>query len=145
MDTPGVASVFDTHNNIIFFLRIYCFVFSWTPKLRELLKKLSYYFVQRIHFERHRKSAWETQIPENFKLKEDDITRFVNILKPCIEQAVFSRQGVQHVRLAMQYLASLRPEIIVPVALDKLYASMDSLTEPHRLTASMLGVVSVSR
>lgn len=78
-------------------------------------------------------------------LRDEDITRFVNIMKPCVEQAMFSLQGTWEVQLAMQYLASLRPEIIVPVALDKLYLSMDSLTEPHRFTTSMMCVIAVSR
>lgn len=78
-------------------------------------------------------------------MRDEDITRFVNILKPCIEQAIYSLQGAGEVQQAMQYLASLRPEIIVPVALDKLYLSMDSLTEPHRLTTTMMSVLVVSR
>lgn len=58
---------------------------------------------------------------------------------------MFSVQGTGEVQLAMQYLASLRPEIIVPIALDKLYLSMDSLTEPHKLTTSMMCVMAVAR
>lgn len=114
-------------------------------KIRELLRNLAYYFVQRIHCERYKKQSWETPIPEDFRLRDDDITRFVNILKPCLEQAIYTLQGTGEVQLAMQYLASLRPEIIVPIALDKLYLSMDSLTEPHKLTTTMMCVLAVSR
>lgn len=126
------------------FIKIGAF-FSWSLKIRELLRKLSYYFVQRIFNERHRKKSWDKRVPEEYKLTDDDIARFVSIMKPCVEQAMFSRQGLQDVRLALQYLASLRPDIIVPVALEKLYASVDSLTEPHRLTSSMMAVLSVAR
>lgn len=117
----------------------------WTSKLRELLLKLSYYFVERVHQERYKKPSWENQCPENMKLTDADIDRFVNIMKPCVEQALFTRIGSQEISLALQYLASLRPNIIVPITLDKLYASMDSLTEPHRLTSSMMAVIAVGR
>lgn len=114
-------------------------------KIRELLRNLAFYFVQRVHCERYKKPSWETPIPDHFRLRDEDITRFVNILKPCLEQAVFTLQGTQEVQQAMQYLASLRPEIIVPIALDKLYSSMDSLTEPHKLTSTLMCVSAVSR
>lgn len=101
--------------------------------------------MQRVHCERYKKKSWETPIPNSYKLRDADITRFVNIMKPCVEQAIYSLQGAGEVQHAMQYLASLRPEIIVPIALDKLYLSMDSLTEPHKLTTTMMCVLGVSR
>ncbi|KAF5308174.1 hypothetical protein FQR65_LT06354 [Abscondita terminalis] len=118
---------------------------KWSAKLRELLKKLSFYFVQRVHCERFKKPTWEFQTSDDFKLTDADIERFVNIMKPCLEQAMFSGHGSQEVAFAMQYLAALRPDIIVPIVLDKLYFSMDSLTEPHKLTSSMICTTSVAR
>ncbi|KAG5878460.1 hypothetical protein JTB14_022783 [Gonioctena quinquepunctata] len=117
----------------------------WTQKLRELLRNLSYYFIQRVHNERYKTPSWESQLPDHFKLTDDDIDRFVNILKPCIEQAMFNRMGLQDTSLALQYLASLRPNIIIPMTLEKLYASMSSLTEPHKLTSSMMAVIACGR
>ncbi|CAH0550528.1 unnamed protein product [Brassicogethes aeneus] len=117
----------------------------WTGKLRELIRKLSYYFVQRVHYERYKKQVWEMHIVDSFRLTDDDIDRFVNVMRPCVEQAMFSRMGQQETCLTLQYLASLRPNIIVPVTLEKLSASMDSLTEPHKLTSSMMGVIAVGR
>lgn len=129
-----------------FYIFIFILVSSrWTIKLRELLRKLSFYFVQRIHCERYKKTSWDTNIPDHYKMSDDDIDRFVEILKPCVEQALFSRQRDADIGLALQYLACLRPNIIVPLTLDKLYASMDSLTEPHKLTSSMIAVTAVAR
>lgn len=113
--------------------------------MRDLLKKLTYYFVQRIYTERHKNLTWERPTPAAYKLTDADIERFVNILKPCLEHAMFSRQPSSDVFHAMQYLSALRPDIVVPIALDKLYLSMDSLTEPHKLIMSMWGVISVAR
>ncbi|KAK5647619.1 hypothetical protein RI129_002511 [Pyrocoelia pectoralis] len=118
---------------------------KWTPKIRELLKKLALYFVQRVHCERFKKPTWEFQISDEFKLTDADIERFVNIMKPCLEQAMFSGHSSQEVAFAMQYLAALRPDIIVPIVLEKLYISMDSLTEPHKLLSSMICTMSVAR
>lgn len=113
--------------------------------MRELLKQLAYYFVQRIHCERYKTQSWDFQIPESFKLTDKTIDRFVNIMKPCLEQAMFSRMGSQDTTLALQYLSSLRPNIIIPMTLEKLYSSMNSLTEPHKLTSSMMAVVATGR
>lgn len=101
--------------------------------------------MQRVHSERHKKASWETPVATSAKLRDEDITRFVNILKPCVEQAIYSLQGAGEVQQTVQYLASLRPEIIVPITLDKMYLSMDSLTEPHKLTTTMMCVLFVAR
>lgn len=106
---------------------------------------MAYYFVERIYLERYKKLNWEQSIPEEFKLSDQDIERFVNILKPSLEQAIFSRIGNQDVSSALQYLSSLRPDIIIPMVLDKVYSSMDSLTEPHKLVSSMVSLMSVAR
>lgn len=55
------------------------------------------------------------------------------------------KQGVQDIILTLNYLACLRPNILIPVTLEKLYNAMDSLTEPHKLTSSMICVTAVSR
>lgn len=117
----------------------------WTPKLRELLRVLSFSFIQRIHGERYKTPSWEFNVPDDYKLTDADIDRFVNIMKPCVEQAVFSRVNSQDISLTLQYLASIRPNIIIPMVLEKLYSSMISLTEPHKLTSSMLAVIATGR
>lgn len=117
----------------------------WTMKIREFLKKVSYYFVQRVYVERHKKNTWQYSMVDNYKLTEEQIDRFVNIMKPSIDLAIFSRLGYQNVSSAVQYLATLRPNIICPIVLEKLYASMDTLTEPHKLTSSIVCLNAVAR
>ncbi|KAK9752669.1 Proteasome-substrate-size regulator, mid region [Popillia japonica] len=117
----------------------------WTPKIREFLKKISFYFVQRVHYERYRTPSWDYRANPDYILTDAEIDRFVAILKPCIEQAIFMKQGVQDIVLTLNYLACLRPNILIPITLDKLYSSMDSLTEPHKLTSSIVCVTAVSR
>lgn len=44
-----------------------------------------------------------------------------------------------------KHLADLRPELIIPEVIDRVYTTLDSLTEPHKLTAALQCLVSVSR
>ncbi|CAH1108407.1 unnamed protein product [Psylliodes chrysocephalus] len=117
----------------------------WTSKLRELLRTLSFYFIQRVHCERYKTPSWEFQVPDHYKLTDADLDRFVNIMRPCIEQALYNRMGLQDTSLTLQYLSCLRPNIIIPMTLEKLYSSMNSLTEPHKLTSSMMAVIACGR
>ncbi|XP_045481935.1 proteasome activator complex subunit 4-like isoform X2 [Harmonia axyridis] len=117
----------------------------WTTKLKEFLSKLSIQFAQRIYIERYRPKCWGKEVPEDFKLSDDDIDRFVNILKPCLDISLYSRRVSNEVNFALLHLSALRPNIIIPMILEKLYAALDSLTEPHRLISTMSAVISVSR
>lgn len=120
-------------------------LFRWTTKLKEFLSKLSIQFAQRIYIERYRPKCWGKEVPEDFKLSDDDIDRFVNILKPCLDISLYSRRVSNEVNFALLHLSALRPNIIIPMILEKLYAALDSLTEPHRLISTMSAVISVSR
>lgn len=66
-------------------------------------------------------------------------------LKPIAFQAMYSRMPAQNVGRMFKYLSDLRPEIIIPGVIERVYATLESLTEPHKLTASLQCLVSVSR
>ncbi|XP_060805036.1 proteasome activator complex subunit 4B isoform X2 [Amyelois transitella] len=119
----------------------------WSYKLRDLLRKLAREFLNRVRREREKKfkQTWENQTPEAYKLREEDITEFVNIVFEPTLQAVYSRSGSLDIFMALQNLATLRPAIVVPPLLEKLRTSLTSLTEPHRVTAVMSAVASVAR
>ncbi|XP_071454240.1 proteasome activator complex subunit 4-like [Hetaerina americana] len=117
----------------------------WLGKLKELLRKLPSYFIQRLHTERYKKPSWENQVPDSHLLTEDDITRFVESVKSVALQAMFCKVGANEVSSAFQHLASLRPKIILPLVLNRLYSTLDRPTEPHRLTAAIHCLVSVAR
>ncbi|XP_046402715.1 proteasome activator complex subunit 4A-like [Ischnura elegans] len=117
----------------------------WLGKLKELLRKLPSYFIQRLHTERYKQPSWENQIPESHLLTEEDITRFVESVKSVALQAMFCKVGANEVSSAFQHLASLRPKIILPLVLNRLYSTLDRPTEPHRLTAAIHCLVSVVR
>lgn len=59
--------------------------------------------------------------------------------------AMFGKMGGIDAGQALQHLATIRPNLIIPDVMERLYSVLDSLTEPHKLTASMNCVVSVAR
>ncbi|XP_029164235.1 proteasome activator complex subunit 4B-like isoform X2 [Nylanderia fulva] len=117
----------------------------WMGKLRELLIKLPYHFISRLHKERYAKRTWETPIPNNYKLTDSDVDAFVKSMLPVAMTAMFSKLGVNDACHALQYLATMRPNLVIPDMLDRMYSTFDSLTEPHKLTASMICMVAVAR
>ncbi|XP_063231181.1 proteasome activator complex subunit 4-like isoform X2 [Bacillus rossius redtenbacheri] len=117
----------------------------WHAKLKELLRKLPVSFVGRLHSERIKKLRWQTPVPDSHKLTEDDITRFVESMAPVAMRAMFSRLGSTDVSEALLNLAMLRPGLIVPQVVDRMYTNLGSMTEPHKLTSAMQCVVAVAR
>lgn len=45
----------------------------------------------------------------------------------------------------LQNLAFLRPELAIPPVMERLFTAFDTLTEPHKLTASMASICSMAR
>ncbi|XP_028036645.1 proteasome activator complex subunit 4-like isoform X2 [Bombyx mandarina] len=119
----------------------------WSYKLRDFLKKLTKEFLNRYRRETEHKfkESWENQVPEHYKLREEDITEFINIVLEPTLQALYNRVDSLEVSFALQNLATLRPAIVIPPLLEKFKTSLNSLTEPHRVTAAMSGLAAVAR
>jgi hypothetical protein len=80
--------------------------------------------------ERYKKLTWETRVPDSHRLTEEDITNFVESIKPVAMQAMFSKMGLIEVSQAFQHLATLRPAIIIPQIIERLaMCSVRILTE----------------
>ena len=118
---------------------------KWNLKLQALLFKLPASFVSRIYRERYKKPSWRTPIPEQYKLTEENINEFVDSIVNVVMISMFSRFGSAESATALQSLSLLRPEKVIPPVLEKMYSALETLTEPHRLTASMQCVVSIAR
>jgi proteasome activator subunit 4 len=58
---------------------------------------------------------------------------------------MFSRFGAHEASIAFHQLAQLRPELVIPPLLERLYSALDTVTEPHRLTAALQCLVAVAR
>lgn len=63
-------------------------------------------------------------------------------MMPVVVTAMF---GSNEICYALQYLANIRPNLVIPTLLERMYSTFDSLTEPHKLTASMISMTAVVR
>lgn len=115
----------------------------WHTKLQQFLYKLPACFVKRLYRERHKNNIWSRRIPESHRLTEDQISKFVSALMPVVLTSMFNPQGISSAALAFRDLSVLRPEMVVPPLLERLYGSYETLTEPHRLLASINCMASV--
>jgi len=61
---------------------------------------------------------WVPAVPEASQLSDSDITQFVTGMTTVASLAMFSKTGSNDSAAAMQCLAMLRPEIIIPPLLD---------------------------
>uniref|UniRef100_A0A182PCD4 Proteasome activator complex subunit 4 C-terminal domain-containing protein n=1 Tax=Anopheles epiroticus TaxID=199890 RepID=A0A182PCD4_9DIPT len=118
---------------------------KWVKMLGEILILLPRFFIDRLVIERYRKGHHIRPIPTEDKLTEECITAFVECMKPVALQAMYSRLNPQEVGKIFQCLADLRPALIIPSIIERVYASLDSLTEPRKLTAALHGLIGVSR
>jgi len=116
----------------------------WNAKLMKFLAKLPECVVKRIQREKY----WNTWLPvigEKDRLSSQQVTQFVESIKDVLYLALFNKTGSYEAAAAFQYTACMRPEIIIPPLLDRTYPALQTLTEPHRLSACLQCVVAVSR
>ncbi|XP_062859085.1 proteasome activator complex subunit 4B isoform X2 [Trichomycterus rosablanca] len=117
----------------------------WLVKLMKLLQRLPASVVRRLHRERYKKPCWITAIPDSHRLTDDNITEFVESMKQPVLLAMFSKTGSMDAAQALQNLALMRPELVIPPVLEKTYPAMETLTEPHQLTATLSCMIGVAR
>ncbi|XP_063047941.1 proteasome activator complex subunit 4A [Engraulis encrasicolus] len=117
----------------------------WLMKLMKLLQRLPMCVVRRLHRERHRSPSWLPPVPEEHRLTEEDIDVFVESMKPPVLLAMFSKTGSMDAAQALQNLALMRPELVIPPVLEKTYPALETLIEPHQLTATLSCMIGVAR
>ena len=96
--------------------------------------------------ERKDKIKWYTaSFKPEFNLRDEDVVEFVKALKPVAFTAIFSKNNQSDARKAFQNLTFLRGELMLPPLIEKVYESIESLTEPHRYTSILGCLVTVAR
>ena len=105
-------------------------------KLVEFLAKLVESFIRRVHRERHRKPSWGARVPLQALLTDLDITEFVVSVKPVVFHAMWSR--FKDLGPVLQSLATLRPELILPTLVNRLYRLLLLLLLPLLLPLLLL-------
>ncbi|KAB1266874.1 Proteasome activator complex subunit 4 [Camelus dromedarius] len=117
----------------------------WLNKLMKLLQRLPNSVVRRLHRERYKKPSWLTPVPDSHKLTDQDVTDFVQCIIQPVLLAMFSKTGSLEAAQALQNLALMRPEMVIPPVLERTYPALETLTEPHQLTATLSCVIGVAR
>ena len=113
--------------------------------MTEFINKLTNLFVRRVNRERYKKPAWGHVTPMTSRLTDAEIASFVEILKPAALQSMWSKFGFLDAGFTLQNLAELRPDLILPTLVERLGASLQVVTEPHKLTASLHSMIGVAK
>lgn len=108
---------------------------SWTTMLGQLVLFLTDAFVSRWN----REQSGELDIPEDRKINKELKKQFVSSLKEVTFMGLFSKSSrVSHCYYnALQGLAYLEPDLVLPGALQRFYPSLQGLVEVHRTTSSL--------
>lgn len=85
----------------------------------KLLQRLPSNIVRRLHRERYKKMSWLNPVPDSHKLTDQDITEFVECIIQPVLLAMFSKTGSLEAAQALQNLALMRPELVIPPVLEK--------------------------
>ena len=119
--------------------------FSHGKKLTEFLHKLTDQVVKRVNRERTSRPTWGYVPPPEHRLSDQDIRNFVNCVKPAAFHIMWSKFGILDAGFALQNLATLCPDLILPTLVERLTSSLQVVTEPHKLTASLHSMIGVAR
>ncbi|XP_037134484.1 proteasome activator complex subunit 4B-like isoform X1 [Syngnathus acus] len=117
----------------------------WQSRLMRLLQRLPASVVRRVHRERHATPGWIAPVPESQQLSDEDLQEFTRSLTGAALLAMFSKTGSTDAAFALQNLALLTPQLVIPPVLEKTYAAMETLTEPHTLTATLSCMIGMAR
>ena len=94
------------------------------------ISSLCTHFIDRLHLERYNKK-WETKTPLDKRLREEDITEFVESVTPIAWMVLYNNYE-EEARTVFSSLALMAPASVIPRLLDTLSTAADILTEPHR-------------
>lgn len=117
---------------------------KWVTTIANILYQLVKYFQDRLISEKYKKHPWKRLTPDEYKLREQDVTEFVEVFKPVVFQAMYSRIGPSEIGKVFKGLADLRPELILPGILERVFTTIDSITEPHKFTSALASLASVA-
>jgi proteasome activator subunit 4 len=111
---------------------------AWTNLLGQLILYLTDAFVSRWN----REQSGELDCPEERKINDALKRRFVSSLMDVTFMGLFSKSSrVSHCYYgALQGLAYLEPDLVLPGALQRFYPSLQGLVEVHRTTSSLNGL-----
>jgi proteasome activator subunit 4 len=107
----------------------------WTRPLAQFIHYLADFFVLRWNRERN----GEMTVPEHRKLNEAIRRRFVLCLRDVVFMGIFAKSStaMSYSLSALQILAVLEPNLILPGALQRIYPALQGLVEVHRTISAI--------
>lgn len=118
---------------------------KWVSAISEILVSLNKALVVRLTIERYKLPTWKRTVPEAHKLTDACLTAFVECMKPVALQAMYSRMNSNDVAKIFKTLADLCPQLIIEDVICRVTTTLESVTEPHKMTAALQCLVAVSR
>ena len=111
---------------------------TWTTMLGQLTLYLTEAFVSRWN----REQSGELEIPKERRINDALKRKFVASLKEVTFLGLFSKSTrvSYYYYSALQGLAYLEPDLVLPGALQRFYPSLQGLVEVHRTTSSLNGL-----
>jgi proteasome activator subunit 4 len=111
---------------------------EWATILAQLTYHLVDFFVMRWN----REESGELATPESRRLNDPLKRRFVLCLREVTFMGIFAKssKSLNYYLSALQGLAYLEPDIILPGALQRFYPSLQGLVEVHRTSSSLRGL-----
>lgn len=111
---------------------------TWTTFLAQVTLFLTDAFASRWN----REQSGELDIPEDRRITPDIKKRFVKALSEVMFMGLFSKSSrvSKFYYIALQGLAYLEPDLVLPGALQRFYPSLQGLVEVHRTTSSLIGL-----
>lgn len=111
---------------------------GWTIMLSQLTYHLVDFFVLRWN----RECSGELDTPKDRRLNDSLKKRFVLCLKGVTFMGIFAKssKSLNYYLSALQGLAFLEPDVIIPGALQRFYPSLQGLVEVHRTSSSLRGL-----
>ncbi|KAK9462470.1 uncharacterized protein V1516DRAFT_670355 [Lipomyces oligophaga] len=116
---------------------------SWSKLLTRLLATITDHFMERWAQER----SGELEISESRRLTTEIRHEFVSILKSSTFSGIYSKSpsGSTLSLKALQVLAYLEPDLILPPLLAQNYSALQGLVETHRTITALKSLTLVSR
>ncbi|KAG1458041.1 hypothetical protein G6F56_006483 [Rhizopus delemar] len=116
---------------------------SWAYMLTQFVRHLCHEFLKRWREEQEE----DCETPQDRRLTVEIRREFVSVLRPVLYLSMFGKdQFILSASLAsLRYLAWLEPSLIFPGLLERVYPSLETLTETHRTTSALGILIDVSK
>ncbi|ORZ04733.1 hypothetical protein BCR42DRAFT_474389 [Absidia repens] len=115
---------------------------TWSYILTTFVRHLAFEFLKRWRLEQEN----DCNIPQHRRLTPALCREFVLILRPVVFLSMFGKDQytVGASQTTIKYLSWIEPKLIFPTLLERIYPSLETLTETHRTTSALSILTDIS-